>query len=71
VKELIFNIGQEPDGGYFAHSKLEKGAIITQGDDLIELKEMIKDAIEGYLFDKPDQKPQSVVLRFKEILVLV
>ncbi len=33
-----------------AHSKLEKGSIITQGDDLVELKEMIKDAVEGYLF---------------------
>ncbi len=70
MKELIFNIVQETDGGYVAHSKLEKGAIVTQGDDLTELKEMIKDAIEGYFFDKPEQKPQSVLLRFEEVLAL-
>ena len=59
MKELIFNILPEPDGGYVAHGKLENGSIITQGDDLAELKEMIKDAIEGYFFDKPDQKPNT------------
>lgn len=70
MKELIFNIVQEPDGGYVAHGKLERGSIVTQGDDLAELKEMIKDAIEGYFFDKPDQKPQNVLLRFEEVLAL-
>ena len=53
-----------------AKSKLEKGSIITQGDDIQELKEMIKDAIEGYFFDKPDQKPKSVLLKFEEVLAL-
>lgn len=68
MKELIFNIEQEPDGGYAAHGKLEKGSIVTQGDDLAELREMIKDAIEGYFFGKPEQKPQNVVLRFEEVM---
>ncbi|WP_373514371.1 type II toxin-antitoxin system HicB family antitoxin [Persicitalea sp.] len=70
MNELIFNIIQEPDGGYVAHGKLETGSIVTQGDDLPELKEMIKDAIEGYYFDKPDQKPETVLLRFEEKLAL-
>lgn len=70
MKELIFNIVQESDGGYVAHGKLEKGSIVTQGDDLAELKEMIKEAIEGYFFDKLDQKPQNVLLRFEEVLAL-
>ena len=70
MNELIFHITQETDGGYVAQGKLEKGLIVTQGDDLIELKAMIKDAIEGYFFDKPDQKPQSVMLRFEEIIAL-
>ncbi len=69
MKELIFSIVQESDGGYVAHGKLEKGSIATQGDNLAELKEMIKDAIEGYFFDKPEQKPQSVVLRFEEVAI--
>ena len=70
MKKLIFNIIQEPDGGYVAHAKLDKGDIFTQGDNLVELKEMIKDAIEGYFFDKPEHKPQSVLLRFDEILAI-
>lgn len=70
MKKLVFIIKSDSDGGYVAKSKLEKGSIITQGDDIQELKEMIKDAIEGYFFDKPDQKPKSVLLKFEEVLAL-
>lgn len=70
MKELIFDIEHERDGGYVAHSTLEKGSIVTQGDDLEELREMIRDAIEGYFFDKPNQKPESVILRFEEKLAI-
>jgi predicted RNase H-like HicB family nuclease len=70
MKKLVFIIKSDNDGGYVAKSKLENGSIITQGDDLQELKEMIKDAIEGYFFDKPDHKPKSVLLKFEEVLAL-
>ena len=70
MKKLVFTIKSDSDGGYVAKSKLEKGSIITQGDDIQELKEMIKDAIEGYFFDKPDQKPKSVLLKFEGVLAL-
>jgi predicted RNase H-like HicB family nuclease len=70
MKKLIFTVKTEEDGGYVAKSKLEQGSIITQGDTMVELKAMIIDAIEGYFWDKPDQKPQNVLLKFEEVLAL-
>ena len=64
MQELTFTIQPEEDGGYVAKSKLEKGSIITQGDDIKELKAMILDAIEGYFWDKPNEKEQ---LFYREI----
>ena len=70
MNEIVFEVQNDPDGGYVAKSKLEKGSIITQGDTILELKEMIKDAVEGYFFDKPTQKPKSVHLHFEEVFAL-
>ena len=70
MQELTFTIQPEADGGYVAKSKLEKGSIITQGDDIKELKAMILDAIEGYFWDKPNEKPKTVLLKFEEVLAL-
>jgi predicted RNase H-like HicB family nuclease len=67
MKEFVFNVYQEEDGGYVAKTKLEKGSIITQGDNLSELKIMIKDAIKGYFFDKPNEMPDSIRLHFVKI----
>ena len=70
MQELTFTIQPESDGGYVAKSKLEKGSIITQGDDIKELKAMILDAIDGYFWDKPNEKPKTVLLKFEEVLAL-
>jgi predicted RNase H-like HicB family nuclease len=70
MQELTFTIQPEADGGYVAKSKLEKGSIITQGDDIKELKAMILDAINGYFWDKPNEKPKTVLLKFEEVLAL-
>jgi predicted RNase H-like HicB family nuclease len=56
--ELVFKVVQEPDGGYVAQCLTE--SIVTQGDTWDELKEMVKDAVEGYFFDAP--KPRSIRL---------
>jgi len=56
--ELVFKVVQEPDGGYVAECLTE--SIVTQGDTWDELKEMVKDAVEGYFFDAP--KPRSIRL---------
>jgi predicted RNase H-like HicB family nuclease len=56
--ELVFKVIQEADGGYVAQCLTE--SIVTQGDTWDELKEMVKDAVEGYFFDAP--KPRSIRL---------
>lgn len=70
MRELIFNVEADEDGGYIAKTRLDKGSIVTQGDTLPELKTMIIDAVEGYYFDKPDQRPQSIRLHFEEVFAL-
>ena len=57
--ELIFKVIQESDGGYVAQCLTE--SIVTQGDAWEELKDMVKDAVEGYFFDAP--KPRSIRLQ--------
>ena len=58
IDELVFKVIQERDGGYVAQCLTE--SIVTQGDTWEELKEMVKDAVEGYFFDAP--KPRSIRL---------
>lgn len=70
MKELVFTVEVDEDGGYIATTRLETGSIVTQGDTLAELKRMIVDAIEGYYFDKPTERPQSVRLHFEEVFAL-
>jgi predicted RNase H-like HicB family nuclease len=70
MNELLFQVEPDEDGGYTASSKLASGSIITQGDSMNELKEMIKDAVEGYFFDKPDQMPRLIRLQINEVFAL-
>ncbi|VGO19241.1 type II toxin-antitoxin system HicB family antitoxin [Pontiella sulfatireligans] len=59
MKELIFEVTQDADGGYSAECLTE--AIFTQGDSWQELREQVKDAVQGFFFDSP--KPDSIHLR--------
>ena len=70
MKELLFQVEPDEDGGYVARTKLTTGSIITQGDTLDELKAMIKDAVAGYFFDKPDEMPQTIRLQVNEVFAL-
>jgi predicted RNase H-like HicB family nuclease len=70
MKELVFIVEADEDGGYVAKTRLEKGSIVTQGDTLAELKSMIADAIKGYFYDKPNDCPESVKLHFEETFAL-
>jgi predicted RNase H-like HicB family nuclease len=44
MSEIIFVVQESQDGGYFAKALGE--GIVTQGDTLEELKEMIRDAVK-------------------------
>lgn len=70
MKELVFIVETDEDGGYVAKTRLERGSIVTQGDTIGELKSMIADAVEGYYFDKPEERPQSIRLHFEEVFML-
>ncbi len=54
MKELIFEVTQEADGGFTAECLTE--SIFTQADTWEELREQVKDAVEGYFFDQPGPK---------------
>jgi|SRR6185437_1032830 len=49
MSELVFNITQEPDGGYVAVAVNE--SIATQGDTWDELCYMVVDATKAYFHD--------------------
>ena len=70
MNELVFQVEPDEEGGYVARTKLATGSIITQGDTLDELKAMIKDAVSGYFFDKPDELPKTIRLQVNEVFAL-
>jgi predicted RNase H-like HicB family nuclease len=60
MRELVFNITQEEDGGFCAKSVGE--GIYTQGDTWEELREMILDATNLYFEDQPSNAPTTIRL---------
>ena len=58
MKELVFEVTQETDGGYCAECLTE--SIFTQGDSWDELRSNVKEAVQGYFFDQP--KPDNIRL---------
>lgn len=51
IKEIVFVVEEDPEHGYIA--KALGYSIFTEGNDLSEIKENIKDAIKCH-FDKDD-----------------
>ena len=58
--EIIFMVDEHFDGGYSARALGE--SIFTEGDNLEELREMVRDAVR-VRFDE-DERPRVIVLRF-------
>jgi predicted RNase H-like HicB family nuclease len=67
MSELVFDVMQESDGGYVAEALGEN--IFTQGETWEELRENVKDAVEGYFFDS--KAPTSIRLRLVRDEVLI
>lgn len=53
IKEIIFLVEEDPEGGYIAQSLGE--SIFTQADDLDSLRLMIKDAVACHFVELEDQ----------------
>jgi hypothetical protein len=50
MNELVFEIAQEPDGGFTAEALGE--SIFTQADTWEELKANVKEAVQAFYFDR-------------------
>ena len=58
MSELIFEVGQEGDGGFAAECLTE--GIFTQGDTWEELRENVREAVAAYYFDR--ERPAGIRL---------
>jgi predicted RNase H-like HicB family nuclease len=69
VKEIIFVVEEDVEGGYFAQALGE--SIFTQADDLEALRLMVKDAVECHFIAEQD-RPRLIRLHIvrDEVLAL-
>ena len=68
TKEIIFIVGESPEGGYEARSL--NHPVFTQADTFEELKEMVHDAVSCHF--SPEDRPHGIRLHLvKEELTAV
>ena len=60
MRELIFEVVQEADGGFCAERLTE--SIVTEGDTWEELRQKVKEVIKAFCFDQPDKLPTTLRL---------
>lgn len=63
MKELVFEVTQEADGGYVAEALGE--SIITEADTWEKLRANVREAVKAFYFDQP--APRSLRLRFTTV----
>jgi hypothetical protein len=68
MNELLFNVTQEPEGGYVAVAVGE--SIVTQGDSWDELCSMVLDATRGYFFDSKPPERIRLFLHVEQVLAV-
>jgi predicted RNase H-like HicB family nuclease len=61
MTELVFQIEDDPDGGYTA--KAVGASIFTEADTLEQLRDNIRDAVTCH-FEKPEDRPKIIRLHF-------
>ena len=61
MSELVFLVEEDPDGGYTARALGE--SIVTEGDDINELRENVRDAVQCH-FDDEASRPTAIRLHF-------
>ena len=69
MRELIFNVVQESDGGYVAVTVGE--GIVTQGDTWDELCYMVMDATKAYFFDSTSPDTVRLSLHVEQVIPVV
>ncbi|OHE86255.1 MAG: 2-phospho-L-lactate guanylyltransferase [Verrucomicrobia bacterium RIFCSPLOWO2_12_FULL_64_8] len=58
MKELVFEVTQEADGGYVAEALGE--SIITEADTWEKLRANVREAVKAFYYDRP--APHSIRL---------
>ena len=66
MSELIFEVNQEEDGGFTAECLTE--AIFSQGDTWQDLRKNVREAVDGYYFDRPQKHTIRLHLVRDELL---
>lgn len=61
MTEIVFIVEDDPDGGYTARALSE--SIFTQADDIVTLREMVRDAVHCHFPDQ--QKLRKIILVYK------
>jgi len=59
MTELIFQVEEDPEGGYTA--KAVGASIFTEADTLDELRENVRDAVNCH-FERPEDRPKIIRL---------
>jgi predicted RNase H-like HicB family nuclease len=62
MRELIFEVIQEADGGYCAECLTE--TIVTEGDTWEELRRNVREVVKAFYFDQPEKLPTTLRLHF-------
>lgn len=70
MRELIFEVTQEADGGFVAECLTE--SIVTEADTWDALRENVRSVVQAYYFDQPERQPQNLRLHLvrDEVLAL-
>ena len=66
--ELIFEVTQEADGGFFAECLTE--SIVTEADTWDQLRHNVKEVVRAFYFDQPDKLPTTIRLHLVKDEVL-
>ena len=53
MDELVFEVTQEADGGFFAECLTD--SIVTQGNTWEELRKNVREVVRAFYFDQPER----------------
>ena len=60
MDELVFEVTQEADGGFFAECLTD--SIVTQGNTWEELRKNVREVVRAFYFDQPERIPALIRL---------
>ena len=68
MRELIFEVTQEGDGGFIAECLTD--SIVTEADTWDELRHNVKEVVRAFYFDQLDKLPTTIRLHLVKDEVL-